>query len=75
MKRLLLLLLISLINIALYGQKPYNVGIVLSGGGALGFAHIGVLQALEDNGIYPGNNIRHQHGSTCWSHVCRGITP
>lgn len=53
MKRLLLLLLISLINIALYGQKPYNVGIVLSGGGALGFAHIGVLQALEDNGIYP----------------------
>ena len=53
MKRYLLFLLISLSYIALYSQKTYNVGIVLSGGGALGFAHIGVLQALEDNGIYP----------------------
>ena len=53
MKRYLLFLLISLSCIALYSQKTYNVGIVLSGGGALGFAHIGVLQALEDNGIYP----------------------
>ena len=28
-----------------FGQK---VGVVLSGGGATGFAHIGVLKALED---------------------------
>lgn len=33
--------------------QQYTVGITLSGGGALGFAHIGVLQALEDYGIYP----------------------
>lgn len=33
--------------------QKQKVGIVLSGGGALGFGHIGVLQALEDNGIYP----------------------
>lgn len=32
--------------------KP--IGICLSGGGALGFAHIGVLQALLENGIVPG---------------------
>ncbi len=34
-------------------ESKAKVGIVMSGGGALGFAHIGVLQALEDNGIYP----------------------
>lgn len=32
-------------------QKP--LGLCLSGGGALGFAHIGVLQALLDKGIEP----------------------
>lgn len=30
-----------------------RIGICLSGGGALGYAHIGVLQALEENGIFP----------------------
>ena len=30
-----------------------KVALVLSGGAALGFAHIGVLQALEENGIIP----------------------
>ena len=28
-----------------------SVGLVLSGGGAKGIAHIGVIQALEDNNI------------------------
>ena len=28
-----------------------KVGVVLSGGGAMGFAHIGVLKALEENQI------------------------
>ncbi len=32
-----------------FGQQ--KVGLVLSGGGATGFAHIGVLQALEEKGI------------------------
>lgn len=31
----------------------YNTGIVLSGGGARGFAHIGVLKALNEHEIYP----------------------
>ena len=31
--------------------KPMSVGLVLSGGGAKGVAHIGVIQALEDNNI------------------------
>jgi NTE family protein len=34
-------------------KKIKPLGISLSGGGALGFAHIGVLQALEENGIFP----------------------
>lgn len=33
-------------------KKP-KVGILLSGGGALGFAHIGVLKALEEEGVSP----------------------
>lgn len=35
----------------LINNKP--LGLCLSGGGALGFAHIGILKALEDNGIFP----------------------
>ncbi|GAJ13048.1 unnamed protein product [marine sediment metagenome] len=30
-----------------------NFGIALGGGGAKGLAHIGVLAALEENGIKP----------------------
>ncbi|MBW6501707.1 MAG: patatin-like phospholipase family protein [Bacteroidales bacterium] len=35
------------------GRKKYNIGLVLSGGGARGFAHLGVLQALNEAGIFP----------------------
>jgi NTE family protein len=34
-------------------RKKYGTGVVLSGGGARGFAHLGVLKALNDSGIYP----------------------
>ena len=33
--------------------KQYDIGLVLSGGGARGFAHLGVIQALNDTGIFP----------------------
>ena len=52
-KTIIFLFLIGAISIV-SGQEPTekaNYGIVLSGGGALGFAHIGVLQALEEAGI------------------------
>ena len=45
---------ISLIVILLAMTSPLNaqkVGLVLSGGGAKGMAHIGVIRALEENGI------------------------
>jgi NTE family protein len=49
MKRLgfVLILLVSV----LAGINAQGVGLVLSGGGAKGVAHIGLIQALEDNGI------------------------
>lgn len=34
-------------------EIKYDTGLVLSGGGARGFAHLGVLQALNEEGIYP----------------------
>jgi NTE family protein len=34
-------------------DKQYNIGLVLSGGGARGFAHLGVIQALNESGIFP----------------------
>jgi len=41
-------LLLCLLPLSLKAQR---VGLVLSGGGASGFAHIGVLKALEENNI------------------------
>jgi NTE family protein len=35
-------------------DRPYKIGIVLSGGGARGFAHLGVIQSLIENNIFPG---------------------
>jgi len=34
-------------------EAEYNIGLVLSGGGARGFAHIGLMQALNEAGIFP----------------------
>ena len=34
-------------------EKKYKTGFVLSGGGARGFAHLGVAKALYEKGIYP----------------------
>jgi len=31
----------------------HNLGLALSGGGAKGFAHLGVIKALEEKGFYP----------------------
>lgn len=44
----ILIILLFLFNSFAFSQK---VGLVLSGGGAKGAAHIGVIKALEENGI------------------------
>ena len=45
---LLLLILIFPINLFSQNNPPREIGVVLAGGGALGLAHIGVLQVLEE---------------------------
>ena len=37
--------------ILLCSLSAQSVGLVLSGGGAKGITHIGIIQALEENGI------------------------
>lgn len=49
-KNLLLTLLVVLISASSYSQRK-KVGLVLSGGGAKGAAHIGVLKVLEEHHI------------------------
>jgi len=34
-------------------SKKYKIGIALSGGGVRGFAHLGILKALNEHDIYP----------------------
>ena len=34
-------------------MKKHNLGIVLGGGGARGFAHLGIMEALYEQNIYP----------------------
>lgn len=53
MKKYILLILIFFSCISVFSQKQERakVGLVLSGGGAKGFAHIGVLKVLEEAGV------------------------
>jgi NTE family protein len=46
-----LLLLIASLSIEIAFGQQEKVGLVLSGGGAKGLAHIGVLKALEETNI------------------------
>lgn len=41
----------AIIFFLFFNSKAQKVGLVLSGGGAKGLAHIGVIKALEENGI------------------------
>ena len=68
MKYARLLLCISMIllatnSIALFGQsaqakKRPTVALVLEGGSAYGFAHIGVIKVIEEMGIQEGDTVR-----------------
>lgn len=57
--------------------SPRNeeLGICLSGGGALGFAHIGVLQALEDHGIFPQHIVGSSIGAIIGTLYAAGNSP
>lgn len=52
-----------------------SVGLVLSGGGALGFAHIGAIQAFEDHGIPISEIAGSSMGAIIGTIYCAGYTP
>ncbi|MGB0430719.1 MAG: patatin-like phospholipase family protein [Bacteroidia bacterium] len=56
-------------------QKKYKNGLVLSGGGAKGFAHIGVLKALNEKGIYPDVISGTSAGSIVGALYADGLAP
>lgn len=51
MRKTFLLLLLLLVSSISYAKDRPKIGVALSGGGARGFAHIGVLRALEEKNI------------------------
>ena len=53
----------------------YNTGLALSGGGARGFAHLGVLQALNETGIYPDVVSGTSAGALVGALYCDGYSP
>ena len=56
-------------------DQKYNIGLVLSGGGARGFAHLGVLQALNEAGIYPDILSGTSAGALAGVLYCDGYAP
>ncbi|MEL7425110.1 MAG: patatin-like phospholipase family protein, partial [Bacteroidota bacterium] len=52
-----------------------KLGLTLSGGGAKGLAHIGVLKVLEENGIYPDYVTGTSMGSIVGGLYAIGYTP
>lgn len=56
-------------------EKQYKIGYVLSGGGARGIAHIGVLKALEEHGIVPDCLAGTSAGSIVGALYASGKTP
>ena len=58
-----------------FSRKPYKVGLVLSGGGARGFAHAGALKALEEFGIKPDIIAGVSAGSVVTAMYASGMKP
>jgi len=56
-------------------DEIYNTGLVLSGGGTRGFAHLGVIQALNEAGIYPDVVSGASAGALAGVLYCDGFSP
>lgn len=55
--------------------KPAQVALVLGGGGAYGFAHVGVLEALHENGIKPDMVVGTSVGAIIGAMYASGKSP
>ena len=69
----LILLVLNLFCLSLFAQN--KIGLVLSGGGAKGLAHIGVLMALEENNIPIDYIAGTSMGAIVGSLYAAGISP
>jgi len=56
-------------------ERPPRIGLALGGGAARGFAHIGVLQVLEEQGIKPDLVVGTSAGSVVATLYAAGRTP
>jgi NTE family protein len=56
-------------------DEKYKIGLVLSGGGARGFAHLGVIQALNESGIFPDVISGTSAGALAGALYCDGYAP
>ncbi len=74
MKKYILIILTFSLFIHITEAKP-KIGICLGGGAALGYAHIGVLQALDENGIHPDIIAGSSMGAIVGALYAQGIEP
>ena len=72
MKSIVLTFLMLFLAAQSFGQR---VGVVLSGGGAIGFAHIGVLKALEEHDIPIDYITGTSAGALIGGMYCSGFSP
>lgn len=56
-------------------QKKYHTGLVLSGGGTRGFAHLGIIAALYEKGIQPDVISGASAGSIVGAFIAAGKSP
>jgi NTE family protein len=66
---------LSQLEMSVKVKKKYKYGLALSGGGARGFAHLGVLQALNEEGIFPEIVAGTSSGSIAGALYCDGKSP
>jgi NTE family protein len=62
-------------NIKAMNMTNKKVGLVLSGGGVRGMAHIGAIQALEEQGIFPEIVSGSSAGAVVGALYCHGYSP
>ena len=75
MKKIRLTLLFTLLTVLTTSTFSQKVALVLSGGGAKAFAHIGVLRALEENGIPVDYVVANSIGSVIGGLYASGYSP
>jgi NTE family protein len=69
------LIAVGLIMLNVYFLQGQKIALVLSGGGAKGLAHIGVLKALEENKIFVNYIVGTSMGGTVGAFYAAGFTP